>query len=204
MKNLNNQVKKQLCIVCASPSKHHCPKCKTLYCSKDCQRADWKAGHKSACKQLTADYERLATIPKKKKDPPVVMLPENNPAARKLSAAQSRFLVEQEKTADKNQAWRGTCGVCLELLPIDLSQKCYFPCCNNFICKVCSIKCATIGRDDRCPLCRASCPASEAEYLAMLQKHVNRGDPVAQEVLSSLFEIGSMGLKKNAKRAVQL
>ncbi|ORY56794.1 hypothetical protein BCR35DRAFT_326931 [Leucosporidium creatinivorum] len=30
-------------------SKNRCAKCQTLYCSKECQSADWTAGHKRRC-----------------------------------------------------------------------------------------------------------------------------------------------------------
>ena len=32
-----------------------CPRCKTLYCGSDCQRADWKAGHKKICKAIAEE-----------------------------------------------------------------------------------------------------------------------------------------------------
>jgi hypothetical protein len=47
-----------LCSFCSSPEgetiKHkRCSACKQrLYCSIDCQRNDWRKGHKNECKQL--------------------------------------------------------------------------------------------------------------------------------------------------------
>ena len=76
-----------------------CSRCDmTRYCSKECQRADWKAGHKSLCKQLTAEYElwgrkNARTLrDDKKKAPPVVVIPGNplnNSASTNMSTGQS-------------------------------------------------------------------------------------------------------------------
>jgi hypothetical protein len=50
----------KICSNCQSPEgsalKHKiCSACKTrFYCSVDCQRADWKGGHKEVCKMLAA------------------------------------------------------------------------------------------------------------------------------------------------------
>ena len=46
------------CQVCKEPSKSQCPSCRTPYCSKACQRADWKRGHKNECKELTLEFLR--------------------------------------------------------------------------------------------------------------------------------------------------
>ncbi|EOD07573.1 hypothetical protein EMIHUDRAFT_453347, partial [Emiliania huxleyi CCMP1516] len=38
------------CAVCEKPSTTRCSKCKeVMYCSVECQRLDWKAGHKQVC-----------------------------------------------------------------------------------------------------------------------------------------------------------
>ena len=60
------------CHVCKEPSKSQCPSCRTPYCSKACQRIDWKRGHKAECKELTLEFERgynEQTV-KKKEAPP--------------------------------------------------------------------------------------------------------------------------------------
>lgn len=54
----------QLCSFCSSPEgqqvKHkRCSACKQrLYCSVDCQRNDWKKGHKNECKTLAAQASK--------------------------------------------------------------------------------------------------------------------------------------------------
>ena len=45
---------KSMCVVCAQPAtKLKCVKCRTPYCSVQCQTVDWKErGHKRECKRL--------------------------------------------------------------------------------------------------------------------------------------------------------
>ena len=83
---MTDPAKKQLlstfnmpCYVCKEPSKSQCPSCKTAYCSKACQRLDWKSGHKEQCKELTKEFQRgynyVEPTAKKKEAPPVVVIP---------------------------------------------------------------------------------------------------------------------------------
>ena len=42
-----------VCYVCGTPSATRCKQCKiATYCSRDCQKQHWKAGHKHDCKTL--------------------------------------------------------------------------------------------------------------------------------------------------------
>ena len=46
-------MEKSTCAVCQTPSKLQCSACKiTYYCSRDCQKKDWKT-HKQLCKKPT-------------------------------------------------------------------------------------------------------------------------------------------------------
>ena len=39
-----------VCVVCSAPADKKCSKCRcTYYCSADCQKANWRAGHKEDC-----------------------------------------------------------------------------------------------------------------------------------------------------------
>ncbi|KAH8045423.1 hypothetical protein JL720_16702 [Aureococcus anophagefferens] len=40
------------CIVCGEPSRAACPRCKTRYCSKRCQGADWRESHREECSRI--------------------------------------------------------------------------------------------------------------------------------------------------------
>ena len=45
-----------MCAVCGYPGKNRCAKCRnTFYCSKDCQLAHWKNGHKKRCNPQKPD-----------------------------------------------------------------------------------------------------------------------------------------------------
>ena len=69
------------CRVCKEPSKSQCPSCRTPYCSKSCQRIDWKRDHKNECKELTLEFKRgynyVEPTTKKKEAPPVVVIPDS-------------------------------------------------------------------------------------------------------------------------------
>ena len=68
------------CCVCKEPSTSQCPNCKVPYCSKNCQRIDWKRGHKNKCKELTKELQRgygyVEPTTKEKEAPPVVVIPD--------------------------------------------------------------------------------------------------------------------------------
>ncbi|KAH6905235.1 hypothetical protein BKA70DRAFT_509365 [Coprinopsis sp. MPI-PUGE-AT-0042] len=44
------------CVVCDTPAKKGCSKCKTRYCSQECQTKDWPT-HKALCKVLKTLHE---------------------------------------------------------------------------------------------------------------------------------------------------
>jgi hypothetical protein len=46
----------RMCAFCGYPGKNRCAKCRnTFYCSKDCQLAHWKSGHKKRCNPQKPD-----------------------------------------------------------------------------------------------------------------------------------------------------
>jgi TPR repeat protein len=67
---------------------------------------------------------------------------------------------------------------------------------------VCSDKCEQY--DDRCPLCRAPATKSDAEWMRRLQKHVDKGNAEAPDVLGTEYRDGGMGLQQDYKRAFKL
>ena len=50
-----------------------CPRCKTLYCGSDCQRADWKAGRKKICNAVRAARRGDAVDGSKLERGPIVL-----------------------------------------------------------------------------------------------------------------------------------
>jgi hypothetical protein len=202
------------CCVCDAPGGQHCTKCKSRhYCGKKCQLVDWyERGHKAQCKQLAADYQdRMldALMPEKleiNEEPAIVE--DVAPAAGATAAARSSAIPTQTPAVFKATAvhsatpdWRGTCAICLDLLPIGDGTQKFYECCCEKTCVDCSGKCQKY--DMRCPLCRTPPIKSHAEWLGRMQKHVDKGNAEAQYVLGYMFENGGMGLKQSPKRAFQ-
>ena len=191
------------CHVCKEPSKSQCPSCRTPYCSKTCQRIDWKRGHKTECKELTLEFQRgydYMESTAKKEAPPVVVIPDSV----KPNLEMKHTTNEVPKSAEEEEAPSAgeSCPICLELLPKDPQQKTCQACCGNKICTQCWEKCAKVKLT--CPLCRMPIPTNEAEVVAQIQNRVTKGDKVAQWGLGSSYEHGLYGLKKSMKRAAQL
>jgi hypothetical protein len=203
------------CCVCAAQNGKHCAKCKSRhYCSKACQLVDWKQGHNKACRQLAAAFQdrlldEIMPLKLKIKEEPAivddVLSADGSKAAARLPAARTQTTAVVKATAVKEDVpdWRGTCAICLELLPLNGEQT-FYECCCKRICNACFYKCQEY--DQRCPLCRASTSTSDAENLRQLQKHADKGNAEAQFMLGvrTAYGDGEIGLKKNLKRAIQL
>jgi hypothetical protein len=201
------------CCVCAAPNGKHCAKCKSRhYCSKACQVADWKeGGHKEQCKQLAAAFQdrlldELMPAKLKIKEEPAIVA-DVAPAAGlkasgRLPAVPTAKAGEASAVKDGTLDWRGTCAICLDQLPVDISRQIFYECCCKRLCKECSGKC--VEYDVRCPLCRTPAATSAAENLRRLQKHADEGNPEAQVELGDKYHDGDLGLKKSAKRALHL
>jgi TPR repeat protein len=199
------------CCVCGDEGGKHCTLCKSRhYCSKKCQVVDWKeGGHKEACKQMAKEFQdrlldELMPLKKVKEEPPIVadVAPAAGSKAR-LPAARTTSTALVKATAPNDGApdWRGTCAICFDELPLGAATT-FYSCCSKKICKECSDKC--LQHDNRCPLCRTPASTSAAERLRRLQKHVDKGDAEAQNMLGDSYHEGQIGLKKSAKRAFQL
>jgi hypothetical protein len=201
------------CCVCGAPNGKKCTKCKSRhYCSKACQLVDWKRGHSKACRQLAADFQdRLldTLMPAKlkiKEEPAIVedVSPADGAKAR-LPAVQAAKTAEAIALSDDAPDWRGTCAICLDVLPLEGNRQTFYECCCKKICKDCHVKC--FEHDTRCPLCRAPARTSDAEWLRRLQKHVDKGNAEAQVILGTRYFYGATGetkLQQDFKRAVQL
>jgi hypothetical protein len=200
------------CCVCGDEGGKHCTLCKSRhYCGKKCQVVDWKErGHKEACKRMAKEFsdrlldELMPAKLKIKEEPPIV---DNVAPADGATAAVGRAPVQTtaivKAIAPKNDApdWRGTCAICFDELPLGAAAT-FYPCCSKKLCTACGVKCWQ--HDNRCPLCRAPACTSDAEQLRRLQKHVDKGNAEAQNMLGDAYCNGQAGLKKSAKRAFQL
>ena len=106
-----------------------CARCGTVaYCSKDCQRAHWKAGHKQFC------------VPKADRVPSQ----QQSPKAAAAAGEQGEGAIGGEE-----------CAVCLELLGRGVSVA--LPCAHAFH-AACVKQLRDFGVRSVCPLCRAPLP----------------------------------------------
>ncbi len=194
------------CCVCDQPGGKPCAGCHSMhYCGKPCQLVDWKRGHKKKCKHLAAEFQdRLLDelMPEKltvKEEPAIVedVAPADGAKAHPRAPAvraESTALAKASALNDDKPDWRGTCAICLDLLPVD-GGKTFYSCCCKKICTACSRKC--LEYDTRCPLCRTPTSTSNAEWLRRLQKHVDKGNAEAQTMLGAAYLKGDVGLKKS-------
>jgi TPR repeat protein len=169
----------------------------------------WKRGHNKACKDLAAAFQdRLfdALTPAKLKIKEAratvedVAPAEGFKAAPRLSAVQTTA-IKASAPSDDTPDWRGTCAICLDLLPVELERRTFYDCCCKWFCNDCSDKCRQ--HDKRCPLCRTPACDSEAEMMRRLQKHVDKGNAEAQFRLGDKYCDGANGLKQSFMSALR-
>ena len=95
------------------------------------------------------------------------------------------------------------CPICNLLLPLGVGQWTIQVCCMKKLCDGCILATEKRGMFD-CPFCRAPSPEDDSQVLAMIQKRVDAGDPVAIWHLGIKYRFGELGLEKEVARAVEL
>ncbi|EJK54913.1 hypothetical protein THAOC_25415 [Thalassiosira oceanica] len=95
------------------------------------------------------------------------------------------------------------CPICQLPLPLDVNQSMFKVCCMKRVCNGCILAARKRGMDD-CPFCRTPTPTTDSQILAMIQKRVLAGDPVAIYFLGTKNEYGEYGLERDVTRAVEL
>ena len=99
---------------------------------------------------------------------------------------------------------RDFCPICTLAIPLPMDKHCVFnACCMKRICDGCNMAARKRGMRD-CPFCRTAYPDNEAGILAMIQKRVAKKDPEAINTLGQKYSYGSLGLKKDLRKAVKL
>lgn len=216
-----------VCAVCGvEGAKFSCIPCGTRYCSKACQKTDWKEhGHKKACKTLRAEREALtrgAPPPESPADrdeagdePLVFYGPEPRSYADDVrdriradhDAAQARREAEPEPEGPRD-VWcdASRCPVCLEDWHVNIKPT-LMSCCLKRVCTPCMRKHHVDNREDRCPLCRTPNCKDDAEQVARLQRGVDLGNAMAMVQLAQAKSGGHLGLtasKKSTAEAVEL
>ena len=94
------------------------------------------------------------------------------------------------------------CPICSLPLPLDSKESMFQVCCMKKVCNGCLLAARKRGMRN-CPFCRTPMP-DESQTLAMIQKRVDAGDPVAIMFLGSQYRFGLYGLEKDVRMAVEL
>ena len=115
-----------------------------------------------------------------------------------LAAGNQLVLMKKGRTRSEED----DCPICQLPLPLEIKQSTFRVCCMKEVCSGCILAAMKRGMRD-CPFCRASVP-NESQALAMIQKRVEAGDPVAIFHLGNQYSCGHYGLEKDVARAVEL
>ncbi|EJK58700.1 hypothetical protein THAOC_21153 [Thalassiosira oceanica] len=95
------------------------------------------------------------------------------------------------------------CPICNLPLPMDENELSLKVCCMKRVCNGCILAARKRGMRD-CPFCRTAVPDEASKALAMVQKRVDAGDPVAIYALGDACHWGVHGVARNVTRAVEL
>ena len=95
------------------------------------------------------------------------------------------------------------CPLCQLPLSLDPKQSSFRVCCMKLVCGGCDLAAEKRGMWD-CPFCRTPTPEEDSQVLAMVQKRVTAGDPVAMWRLGRQYADGDYGLQKDVARALDL
>ena len=94
------------------------------------------------------------------------------------------------------------CPLCQLPMPLDAKQTTFKVCCMTLVCKGCDLAAQKRGMWN-CPFCRKPIP-DESQVLAMIQKRVAAGDPMAMRHLGDKYVLGHNGLEKDVTVAIEL
>ena len=97
------------------------------------------------------------------------------------------------------------CPICL--LPIELPEwqhSSLNACCMKRVCDGCVVAAYQRGVYGNCPFCRTPFPEDDASKLAMIHKRVEKRDAEAISHLGERYYFGTLGLAKDASRAIEL
>ena len=95
------------------------------------------------------------------------------------------------------------CPICNLPLPLEGKQSSFQACCMKLVCNGCILAAAKRGMED-CPFCRTQVPTDDDQILAMVQRRVDAGDPLAIYHHGGQYRFGLNRLGKDVARAVAL
>ena len=105
-----------------------------------------------------------------------------------------------------HERWEGhRCPICFLYIGLPIEEHATMnQCCMKLVCKGCILAARQRGLNNTCPFCRTPRPADNASALVMIQKRVRKGDAEAINHLGNSYIHGSLGLTKDATRAIEL
>ena len=115
-----------------------------------------------------------------------------------VAAGNQLVLMKKGRTRSEDD----DCPICSLPLPLIRRQSTFRVCCMKEVCNGCILAAVKRGMRD-CPFCRASVP-NKSQTLAMIQKRVDVGDPVAIYHLGNKYLFGLYGLERDVTKAVAL
>ena len=116
-----------------------------------------------------------------------------------MTAGNQLMLMKKGRTRSEED----DCPICQLPLPLDDRQAKFKVCCMTKVCNGCILAARKRGMRD-CPFCRSPPPKGNSQVLAMIQKRVNAGDPMAMWHLGSQYYTGQRGLEKDVTKAIEL
>ena len=184
----------------------NCTACRLVkYCGVECQKAHRKQ-HKKACKQRAAELKGAMMICGAcERELPEGSFSVEQRGRRQSSRICTECVVGGNQLAlmkkGRARSEEDECPICQLLSPLDSDQSSFSVCCMKLVCNGCIL--AALKREMRdCPFCRTPTP-DESAVVAMVQKRVNAGDPVAIHHLGRAYHWGHWGLEKDMTRAIE-
>jgi len=96
------------------------------------------------------------------------------------------------------------CPICTLPIPLPTDDHSGFMvCCMKSICRGCDFAAKKRGTNG-CPFCRTPFADNEADVLIMIQRRVEKKDPVAINFLAERYCNGLLGLQEDMRKAVEL
>ena len=194
----NKKLDQYDCAYCMGPAENKCQRCLiTYYCSKECQKAHWKEGHKHNC--VHPNDRKASKQPDVKKKAEInecaICLEGLNDNLQKLECGHTfhRKCIDDLRKYQMNQV----CPLCRAKLP-DSIEKQY----DDIIFEFFKLEYIVLQRDNTWRKLTGSERRKMENILTVLNNLADQNDPVSQNTLGLLYKEGK-GVKKDTHLANQ-
>jgi len=222
-KNADNS--KHQCAACSDSdngggSLKACTACNLVkYCNRKCQVAHWPA-HKKACKKRLSKHHYCAgcgdsddggsslkactgcnRVDYCNKKCQAAHWPAHKKACKERVAELFDEKLFKQPPPDED------CPICYLRLPIEEDQRTYQLCCGKILCDGCVHAHSVAAADtekETCVFCRTEAPSSDEVLIERVKKRVKANDAQAICNLGSYYELGTMGLRQDHAKALEL